>query len=119
MFLMCLLFLPVNVLLVFARRMVGVLSWYRRLLSIVYPCTSMKYLHHKIILRTLVVLATSDSVELATFILCFLAMFTIAPFPIDIIALDLVDSGWELSLRRTTAVCPTATAGGRGRLWCY
>merc|ERR1712194_764572 len=86
LFLMCLLFLPADILPFFARRMINLLSWYRRLLSIVYPCASMKYLQHKIIPRTSAILTSSDSVELATFILCFLAMFTMASFPIDIIA---------------------------------
>merc|ERR1712194_687509 len=87
LFLMCLLFLPADILPFFARRMINLLSWYRRLLSIVYPCASMKYWYHKIIPRTSVILTSSDSVELATFILCFLAMLTMAPIPIDIIAL--------------------------------
>ena len=46
----------------------------------------MKYLHHIIIPRTSAILTSSASVELPVFSLCFLAMFTSAPLPIDIIA---------------------------------
>ena len=86
LFLMCLLFFPADILPFFASRMVDLLSWYNKLLSIVYPCASMKYLHHNITPRTSAILTSSDSVELATFILCFLEILTMDPFPIDIIA---------------------------------
>ena len=66
--------------------MVDLLSWYRRLLSIVYPWASIKYLHHMIIPNTSAMLTNSALVELPTFSLCFLDTLTIAPFPIDIIA---------------------------------
>ena len=46
----------------------------------------MKYFYHIIIPRTSAMLTISDSVELATFISCFIEIFTIAPFPIDIMA---------------------------------
>ena len=46
----------------------------------------MKYLHHIIIPRTSAMLTSSDSVDLATFILCYHKIFTIYPFPIDIMA---------------------------------
>ena len=46
----------------------------------------MKYLHHIIIPRTSDMLTSSDYVEVATCIFCFLEIFTIAPFPIDIMA---------------------------------
>ena len=46
----------------------------------------MKYLHHIIIPRTSAMLTSSDSVEIATLILCFIEIFTIAPFTIAIMA---------------------------------
>ena len=49
------------------------------------PCAFRKYLHHVIIPRTSAIITSSTSVELPVFILCFLTMFTSAPFPIDII----------------------------------
>ena len=51
-----------------------------------YPWASIKYLHHMIMPNTSAMLTSSDSVELHTFILCFLMMLTMAPFPIYIIA---------------------------------
>ena len=46
----------------------------------------MKYLHHTIIPRTSEMLTSSDYVELPTFNLCFLEMFTIVPLHMDMVA---------------------------------
>ena len=69
-----------------ANSIVDLLSWYKRLLSIVQPCDSMKYFHHIITPRTSVILTNSYSVELPTLSLCLLDTFTIAPLPMDTMA---------------------------------
>ena len=57
----------------------------------------MKYLHQIIIPRMSAILTSFDSVELPIFSLFFLAMFTSAPLPIDIIA-----PVWPLQSQCTT-----------------
>ena len=61
----------------------------------VYPCASMKYLHHIIMPRTSAMLASSAYVKIPTFNLCFVEILTITPFHIDIMApVYTVSSQW-------------------------
>ena len=81
--LICLVLFELDHLPLFTRRIVDLLllSWYKMFCSTVYPCSSMKYLAHKISGSTSSIPTSSPSQELLTFNFCFLHILSKAPFP--------------------------------------